>query len=117
MNKIEEERLEFLLKTKPFKTGNSLDIAEIFPIDEVYQVQIDSRANYFDISFIKNEEKIEQWMFYSSVTTDINYRHRAERGRFCRSVFIEEIMENHPAIFEWILWHQELFDIPEKNDI
>lgn len=115
MNETDEERLSLLLRTKPFKVGNILDITDRFKIDDVYSIRIDTRAQYFDVTFLKGHIELEIWMYYSNQFKRLIFLSSKTSGELSSANLIEMMMENHQPIFEWILFHPELFEVPERQ--
>mgnify|MGYP003385626349 CR=1 FL=1 len=115
MNEADEERLSFLLRTKPFKVGNILDITDHFKIDDVYSIRIDTRAQYFDVTFLKGDIELEIWMYYSNQFKRLIFLSNKKSGELSSADLVEMMMEKHQPIFEWILFHPELFELPERQ--
>lgn len=115
MNETDEERLGFLLRTKPFRVGHATDITDHFKIDDVYSICINTRAQYFDVTFLKGGIQLEIWMYYSRKFKRLIFLSDRRSGELSSADLVEMMMEEHQTIFEWILFHPELFELPERQ--
>mgnify|MGYP001609138070 CR=1 FL=1 len=108
MTNTKAKRLDFLLRAKP---KVSADSTEMFEISDNFTLYIISRVNYFDIIFRFHNIELDCWIYLKRSTNEIvchDTKHRVGRGHF-----ISDIMDKYPEIFEWVLWHPEIFEPPE----
>lgn len=109
MNDADTERLDFLLRTKPQQKGGDGD--EMFKISDSFTVEIIIRSSYFDILFWFDDRELDCWLYLIHSTGEIvchDTKHRVGRSHF-----ISDVMDKYPEIFEWVLWHPEIFEPPE----
>lgn len=109
----ESERLDFLLRAKPKpKFDSSSD--EMFRISDNFTVEIIQRWLYFDIVFWYLGKELDCWIYLRHNNSDIVCHDSSHATG--RELFIEDLLTNYPEIFEWVLWHPEIFEVPEKQE-